>query len=186
MDLNEFNLLVCSKIGIDTTRSTVNLSFKYDMSDQLLAFPIEDDDSIYAMCEHSKATSTSSLELYVEVVPLGNQVVNVTSNPSTPILILTQETQNPFVPSPSSTPSKPPKTQVPNNATVNLGESTELVPWDDGNESNELDDDPSEDDVDVDEDALANDMTLGNIPTIVAPTPYALCPPLDEYVEDNS
>ena len=49
MDLNEFKLLVCSKIGIDTTRSTVNLSFKYDMSDQLLAFPIEDDDSIYAM-----------------------------------------------------------------------------------------------------------------------------------------
>jgi hypothetical protein len=41
-------------------------------------------------------------------------------------------------------------------------------------------------DVDVDEDALANDMTLGNIPTIVAPTPYALCPPLDEYEENNS
>ena len=29
MDLNEFKLLVCSKIGIDTTRSIVNLSFKY-------------------------------------------------------------------------------------------------------------------------------------------------------------
>ena len=40
--------------------------------------------------------------------------------------------------------------------------------------------------MDVDEDALANDMTLGNIPTIVALTPYALCQPLDEYVEDNS
>ena len=69
---------------------------------------------------------------------------------------------------------------------VNLGESHEIGPWDDGNESNELIDDPSEDDVDVDEDALANDMTLGNISTIVAPTPYALCPPLDEYGEDNS
>ena len=44
-----------------------------------------------------------------------------------------------------------------------------MVPWNDGNESNELVDNPSED-------ALANDMTLGNIPTIVAPTPYALCP----------
>ena len=33
----------------------------------------------------------------------------------------------------------------------------------------------------VDEEALANDMTLGNIPT-----PYALVPPLDEHVEDNS
>ena len=61
-----------------------------------------------------------------------------------------------------------------------------MVPWDDGNESNELVDDPSEDDVDMDEDALANDMTLGNISKIVAPTPYVLCPHLDEYVEDNS
>ena len=58
--------------------------------------------------------------------------------------------------------------------------------WDGGNESNDLVDDPSEDDVDVDEDVLANDMILGNIPTIVAPTPYALCPPLDEYEEDSS
>ena len=41
-------------------------------------------------------------------------------------------------------------------------------------------------DVDEDEDALANDMTLGNISTIVAPTPYDLCPLLDEYVEENS
>ena len=69
---------------------------------------------------------------------------------------------------------------------VNLGESNEIGPWDDGNESNELIDDPYEDDVDVDKDALANDMTLGNIPIIVAPTPYALCPPLDQYEEDNS
>ena len=61
-----------------------------------------------------------------------------------------------------------------------------MVPWDDGNESNELVDDPSEDDVNVDEDALANYTTLSNISTIVAPTPYALCLPLDEYVEDNS
>ena len=61
-----------------------------------------------------------------------------------------------------------------------------MGPWDDSNESNELSDDPSKDDVDVDEDARANDMTLGNIPTIFAPTPYALCPPLDEYEEDNS
>ena len=61
-----------------------------------------------------------------------------------------------------------------------------MVLWDDGNESNELVDDPSEDHVDVDEDDLGNDMTLGNILTIVAPIPYALCPPLDEYVEDNS
>ncbi|XP_057533134.1 uncharacterized protein LOC130811017 [Amaranthus tricolor] len=91
-------------------------------------------------------------------VSLSNQVVNVTSNPSpTPIFILTQETQNLFIPSPSSTPSESPQTQILNDATVNLGETFELVPWDDGNE---LVDDPSEDDVDVDEDALANDMTL--------------------------
>ena len=41
-----------------------------------------------------------------------------------------------------------------NDAIFNLGESNEVVPWDDGNESNELVDDPSDDDVDVDEDAL--------------------------------
>ena len=29
-------------------------------------------------------------------------------------------------------------------------------------------------------------MSLCNIPTIIAPTPYALVPPLDEHVEDNS
>ena len=61
-----------------------------------------------------------------------------------------------------------------------------MRPWDDGNESNELIDNPSEDYVDVDEDALANDMTLNNIPTIIPPIPYALCPTLDEYEEDNS
>ena len=81
------------------------------MSRELLAFLVEDNDSIDVMWEHSKATSISSLQLYVEVVPLGNQVVNVTSNPSpTPMPILTQETQNPFVPSPSSTLSKSPQT----------------------------------------------------------------------------
>ena len=113
MDLNEFKLLVCFKIGIDTTRSTVNLCFKYYMSGELLAFSVEDDDSIDAMWEHSKATSIPSLELYIEVVPLGNQAVNVTSNPSpTPMPILTQETQNSFVPSQSSTPFKSPQTQV--------------------------------------------------------------------------
>ena len=107
MDLNEFKLLVCSKIGIDTTRSTINLSFKYYMSGELLVFPVEDNDSIDAMWEHSKATSIPTLELYIEVVPLGNQAVNVASNPSpTHMPILTQETQNPFVPFPSSTPSE--------------------------------------------------------------------------------
>ena len=51
-----------------------------------------------------------------------------------------------------------------------------MVPWDNDNESNNFVDDPYEDDVDVDEDALATDMTLGNISTIVAPTTYALIP----------
>ncbi|XP_057539115.1 uncharacterized protein LOC130817428 [Amaranthus tricolor] len=100
--------------------------------------------------------------------------------------ISTHETVNPFVPSAPCTFSQPPTNQVPINSMVNLGESNEMGPWDDGNKSNELIDDPSEDDVDVDEDALANDMTLGNISTIIPPTPYALCPPLDEYEEDNS
>ena len=35
-------------------------------------------------------------------------------------------------------------------------------------------DDPFEDDADVDEDALTTNITLSNIPIIVAPTPYAL------------
>ena len=184
MDLNEFKCFICSNIGLDSIRSTINISFKYNMSGQLLAFSVEDDEAIDAMWEHSKSTQIPSLELYVEEVPLGNVVA---SNPSpTPMPISTQETQNAFVPSPSCTPSQPPLNQVSSDVVVNLGESDEMGPWYDGNESNELIDDPSEDDVDVDKDALANDMTLGNIPTIVAPTPYALCPPLDEYEEDNS
>ena len=60
------------------------------------------------MWEHLKSTPIPSLELYVEDVLLGNQVVNVTSNPSsTPMPMLTKETQNPFIPSPSCTPWKP-------------------------------------------------------------------------------
>ena len=146
------------------------------MSDEWVVFPIEDDDSIDARWQHSKANSTTSVELYVELLRRGNQALNVTSNPSpthtpTPMPIITQETPNPSVPSPSSTPSDDPN--------VNLGESSQLIPWDDGNESNELIDSPSEDDVDVDEETIANDI-------IVPPTPYAQCPPLDEYEEDNS
>ena len=49
MDLNEFKRLICSKIGLDSTRSTVNISFKYAMSGQLLAFPVEDDEAIHVM-----------------------------------------------------------------------------------------------------------------------------------------
>ena len=136
------------------------------------------------MWEYSKSTQIPSLELYVEEVPLGS--VGALNQSPTPMPISTQETQNPFVPSQSCTPSRPPLNQVSSDAVVNLGESDEMRSWDGGNESNDLVDDPSEDDVDVDEDVLANDMILGNIPTIVAPTPYALCPPLDEYEEDSS
>ena len=68
---------------------------------------------------------------------------------------------------------------VSNDAIVNVGESNEVVPWDDGDEINELVDDLSKDNVDVYENALATDMTLSNIPTIIAPKPYALVPPLD-------
>ena len=59
---------------------------------------------------------------------------------------------------------------------------------DDGNESNELVDDPSENDVDMDKDTLglATNMTLGNIRKSYAPTLYALVPPLNEHLEDNS
>ena len=185
MDLNEFKHLICSKIGIDTTRSTINVSFKYNMSGELLALPVEDEEAIDAMWEYSKSTSIPSLELYVEEVPLGNQDVNVvetnaflnvTSSAPSPLPFPTQETQNPIMPY-SSSPF--------NDDTFNLEDTNE--PWDDVNsESNEFVEAPSEDDVGVDEEALANDMTLGNIPTIVAPTPYALVPPLDEHVEDNS
>lgn len=61
-----------------------------------------------------------------------------------------------------------------------------MVPWNNDNESSDLLDYPSEDNVDVDEEALATNMTLGNILIIVVPTPYALVPPLDEHVDDNS
>ena len=68
------------------------------MSEQLLAYLVEDDEAIDAMWEHFKSTSILSLEVYVEEVPLRNQSLNVTSNPSpTPMPILTQETQNPCV-----------------------------------------------------------------------------------------
>ena len=72
MDLNAFKLLICSKIGIDTIRSTVNICFKYNMSGQVLSFSVEDDNYIDAMWEHSKSTSIPSLELYVEEVPQVN------------------------------------------------------------------------------------------------------------------
>ena len=52
MDLNEFKHLICSKIGIDTTRSTFNVSFKYTMSGELLAHPIEDEEAIDVMWEY--------------------------------------------------------------------------------------------------------------------------------------
>ena len=68
------------------------------------------------------------------------------------MFILTQETQNPFVPSPSCTPYNSPPMQVSNDAIVNLGESNEVVPW---NYGNELVDDPSEDDVVIDKDLSA-------------------------------
>ncbi|XP_057526212.1 uncharacterized protein LOC130805456 [Amaranthus tricolor] len=184
MDLNHFRRFISSKIGLDPTRSTVNISFKYALSGEFIAFPVEDDEAIDAMWEHSKYTQIPSLELYVEEVPLENVVA---SNPTpTPMPIVTQETVNPVVSSASCNFSQPSTNQVPIDSMVNLGEIAEMGPWDDGNESNELIDDPSEDDVDVDEDALANDMTLGNIPTIIPPTPYALCPPLNEYAEDSS
>ena len=87
-------------------------------------------------------------------MPLRNQAINVSFNPSpTPMPMSTQESQNLFVLSPSCTPSQPPPNQVTTDEMVNLGESNEMGPWDDGNERSELVDDPFEDDVDVVEDA---------------------------------
>ena len=54
--------IVCTKIGFDPIRNTVNISFKYDMSGELLAFPVEDDEAIDAMWEHSKFTQIPSWE----------------------------------------------------------------------------------------------------------------------------
>ena len=126
MDLNEFKLFLCSMIGIDTTRSTVNINFKYEMSGQLLAFPIEDDKTIDDIREHSKSTQIPSLELYIEEVPSGNLVA---SNPSpTPMHMLTQETQNSFVLFPSCTPSPLLPNQVSVDVVVNLRESNEVAP----------------------------------------------------------
>ncbi|CAO2841539.1 unnamed protein product [Amaranthus hypochondriacus] len=181
MDLNDFKRLISSRIGLDPTTFTVDISFKYFMSEQFTALSVEDEYALDAMWEHSKISH--SLEIYAEVVPLGKVVASNPNPTPTPMPI---STQDPFDPSPSCTPSQPPPNQVSNDEVVNLGESEEGTPWADGFESNEIDDDPSEDDVDVDEDALATDMTLGNIPTIVPPTPYAKCPPVDEHEEDNS
>ena len=95
------------------------------------------------------------MELYVEELPLENVVA--TNLTPTPMPISTQETLNPFVPSASCTFSQPPTNQVPIHSMVNVGENYEMGAWDYGNESNEFIDDPSKDDVDVDEDALIND-----------------------------
>ena len=51
MDLNHFRRFICSKIGLDPTRSTVNISFKYALSGEFIAFPVEDDEAIDAMWE---------------------------------------------------------------------------------------------------------------------------------------
>ena len=105
------------------------------MSGEFLAFPVEDDEVIDAMWEHSKSTQIPSLELYVEEVPLGNVVA---SNPTpTPMPLSTQETVNHFVPSASCTLSQLLLNQVPINSMVNLGESDEMGPRDDGNVSND-------------------------------------------------
>ena len=105
IDLNHFRRFISSKIGLDPTRSTVNISFKYALSGEFIAFPVEDDEAIDAMWEHSTSTQIPSLELYVEEVPLGNIVA---SNPTpTPMPILTQETINPVVSSASCTFSQP-------------------------------------------------------------------------------
>ena len=138
LGFDEFKLLICSKIEIDTTRSTVNISFKYDMSGQLLAFPVEDDEAIDAMWEFWKSTSIPSLELYVEEVPLGNQdvnvvetnaVLNVTSSAPSPAPFSTQETQNPFLllfSSPSSEPNQL-QLQVSIDVTVNLEDTNKYT-----------------------------------------------------------
>ena len=111
---HEFDLFkhfICSKIELDSTRSIINISFKYDMSGELLVFPVEDDEAIDAMWKHSKFTQILSLDLYVEEVPLWNVVA---SNPTrTPMPILTQETVNPFILSASCTFSQPRTKQVP-------------------------------------------------------------------------
>ena len=61
-----------------------------------------------------------------------------------------------------------------------------LVSWESNNESEGFFESPFEDDVGLSEDALANDMILGNISTIVPPTPYALISRLDKHIEGNS
>ena len=49
MDLNELKLHICFRIDIDSTTSIINISFKYGMSGQFLAYPIEDEDALEAM-----------------------------------------------------------------------------------------------------------------------------------------
>ena len=62
--------------------------------------------------EAFKVYSYPLLEFYVEEVPLGSQKVNVTPNSSpTPMPLLTLETQNSFVPSPSYIPYEPLKSK---------------------------------------------------------------------------
>ena len=61
MNLNELKLHVCSRIEVDST-SSVNISFKYEMNRQFLAYPIEDDEVLESMWEHLKPTPIPSLE----------------------------------------------------------------------------------------------------------------------------
>ena len=142
MDLNHFRRFISSKIVLDPNRSTVNISFKYALSGEFIAFPVEDDEAIDAMWEHPKSTQIPSMELYVEQVPLGNVVAS--NHTPTPMPISAQETPNPFVSSASCTFSQPFMNQVPIDSMVNLGDTAEMGPWDDENESNELIDDNSE------------------------------------------
>lgn len=72
MHLNEFKFHICSKIWIDSSTSTVNISLKYDKSEQFFAYPIDEEFVLEAKWEHSKSTPIPTLELYVEDVPLGN------------------------------------------------------------------------------------------------------------------
>jgi hypothetical protein len=103
MDLNNFKRYISSRIGLDPTRSTVNISFKYSLSGQFISLPVDDDEAIDAIWEYSKFSRIPSLELYAKEVPLGKVVA---SNPTpTPMPI---STQDPFGPSPSCTPFSTP------------------------------------------------------------------------------
>ena len=88
--------------------------------------------------------------------------------------LLTQESQNSFVPSFFCTPLEPSQIHLLNDIGVYLEAINEQVYSDSHNVSIDVMEALFEDDVVVNEDSLGNELTLGHVSPIFAPTLYTL------------